>query len=207
MSPFPCNTNRAKIGVSGLEAPYPEVLRAGEKLVVWKMLALLILSSAVVAQTKPNKPTPGQAFGAAPFGLKAGMTEDEIAKLIGRESIITFEDHVMAVMTAPRPDAEFDAYELVISPNAGLVKVMAVGTVIANKQDMTRQYLEMRKRVSRAYGPPTLSAVRNGTVGTQWRSPKPQIANILLIVNGRLSKLYLALTFEFDGFAEYEASK
>ena len=61
----------------------------------------------------------------APFGFHRGMTQDEIIALVGKEMVSSINGDNLVLNPAPKPHPNFEGYTLTISPDKGLLGVMA----------------------------------------------------------------------------------
>ncbi len=76
---------------------------------------------------------PGLCF-AGPFGFNYGMTKDQIIAIVGKDAVIKDQGFVLRVVKAPEADNRFEAYSLIISPDKGLLKIIAAGQTIDTSQ-------------------------------------------------------------------------
>jgi hypothetical protein len=103
--------------------------------------------------------TPGFA---GPFGFDQGMTVEQVRALVGREAVTGQETDsgfgtILHLKTVPRPVPQFTGYDLLFSPTAGLVKIIAITDPIATASDGTglrAQFDNTEKLISRGYGDP-----------------------------------------------------
>src|SRR5207248_6486616 len=67
-----------------------------------------------------------------PFGFRWGMTRDQVIALVGKDAIEEkySRDDQLRLRTAPKPHPDFDGYLVTISPQRGLVKLLASGKTI-----------------------------------------------------------------------------
>jgi hypothetical protein len=72
---------------------------------------------------------PGLCF-AGPFGFDYGMTKEQIIKIVGKDAVIKDQGFILRVIKAPEADSKFEAYTLFISPDKGLLKIIAAGQTI-----------------------------------------------------------------------------
>ena len=66
-------------------------------------------------------------------------------------------DDQLRLRTAPKPHPDFDGYLVTISPQRGLVKLLASGKTIETTRygdEVHRAFEEIRDAVSKVYGPP-----------------------------------------------------
>jgi hypothetical protein len=97
---------------------------------------------------------------AGPFGFDYGMTKDQVIAIVGSKNVIKNKDFLLQVAAAPKPDDNFEVYLLLISPEKGLLKIIATGKTLETSGDGTelRVYFgAMRDVLARKYGPPTKS--------------------------------------------------
>jgi hypothetical protein len=72
---------------------------------------------------------PGLCF-AGPFGFNYGMTKEQIIAKVGKDAVIKDQGFILRVIKAPEADSKFEAYTLLISPDKGLLKIIAAGQTI-----------------------------------------------------------------------------
>jgi hypothetical protein len=95
---------------------------------------------------------------AGPFGFDYGMTKDQVIAAVGRENVIKDQDFVLRVITAPKPDDNFEAYSLLISPEKGLLKIIATGTTIDTSEfgmELKVGFGAMRDSLAKKFGAPS----------------------------------------------------
>jgi hypothetical protein len=95
---------------------------------------------------------------AGPFGFNYGMTKDQVIAIVGSHNVIKNEGILLRVTSAPKPDDDFEAYLLLISPDKGLLKIIAAGKTIDTSGSGTELRVffgAMRDSISKKYGPPT----------------------------------------------------
>src|SRR5438067_137324 len=88
-----------------------------------------------------------------PFGFFFGMTKEQVIRLVGQSAVkeITDEGQTIRLTTAPRPHPAFDYYLVVISPDRGLLKIVAVGNTIQTNgygDDLKSAYNEILDAVA-----------------------------------------------------------
>jgi hypothetical protein len=189
------------------------------------------------APPAPSQEPPAAAAPAAaqdgPFGFYAGETHAQIVAAIGKAAIKSEKKNTLEVTAAPKPDAHFDSYTLIISPKAGLLKIVATGKDQdddANGIKVRAEYAAVKTDITNIYGPATESfdfikstskhkganefilALANSerTLAAYWtKSAFPNNVNsISLEADGLGSELgYLSLEFEFNGYAAYITAK
>ena len=84
------------------------------------VLLVVALSSLAQNQVPPK-----------PFGFELGMTKAQLITAIGQKAITEEKDDVLVLSTAPNPHSSFDSYMVLISPDKGLLKVVAEGLTIS----------------------------------------------------------------------------
>ena len=95
---------------------------------------------------------------AGPFGFEYGMTKDQVVAIVGKDNVLKDKDFLLRVASAPKPDDRFEAYLLLISPEKGLLKIIATGKTIDTSETGTelRVYFgSMRDSISKQYGSPS----------------------------------------------------
>ncbi|MBI0447015.1 hypothetical protein D9600_13890, partial [Deinococcus sp. DB0503] len=65
------------------------------------------------------------SVAAQTFGLQSGMKLEALQKLPGFRKLSS--DFTYAITTPPTPNAQFETYMLLVTPKAGLCKVLALG--------------------------------------------------------------------------------
>lgn len=100
---------------------------------------------------------PGLCF-AGPFGFDYGMTKEQIIKIVGKNAVIKDQGFILRVLKAPEADNKFEAYTLLISPEKGLLKIIAAGQTIdssAYGMEIQVGFKTLRDAVVERYGAPT----------------------------------------------------
>src|SRR6266516_3833612 len=102
---------------------------------------------------------------AGPFGFEYGMTKDQVIAAVGKDKVINTENYkvrnesyILRVASAPKPDDRFEAYLLLISPDKGLLKIIATGKTIDTSEigtELRVNFGAMRDSLSKKYGEPT----------------------------------------------------
>jgi hypothetical protein len=95
---------------------------------------------------------------AGPFGFNYGMTKDQIIAIVGKDAVIKDQGFVLRVLKAPEADNKFEAYTLLISPEKGLVKIIAAGQTIDSSAygvEIQVGFKTLRDAVTARYGAPT----------------------------------------------------
>lgn len=104
---------------------------------------------------------------AGPFGFEYGMTKDQVIAAVGKDKVINTENYkvrnesyILRVASAPKPDDRFETYMLIISPEQGLLKIIATGKTIDTSEvgtELRVNFGAMRDSLSKKYGAPTKS--------------------------------------------------
>ena len=97
---------------------------------------------------------------AGPFGFEYGMTKAQVLAIVGQQNVLKDQDFLLRVASAPKPDDRFEAYLLLISPDKGLLKIIATGKTIDTSEfgsELRVYFGAMRDSVSKQYGPPSNS--------------------------------------------------
>lgn len=97
---------------------------------------------------------------AGPFGFEYGMTKAQVLAIVGQQNVLKDQDFLLRVASAPKPDDRFEAYLLLISPDRGLLKIIATGKTIDTSvlgTELRVNFGAMRDSISKKYGPPTNS--------------------------------------------------
>jgi hypothetical protein len=218
--------------------------RAQENTTTASAPAETIGAKSVVAKTSPPLPedssyekgrTYAQGQSAGPFGFEKGMTREQIIALVGKNTVKASGTHddTLEVATAPKPHSAFESYFLVISPNKGLLKVIAMGKTIATGDsgaEIRSAFDGIVTGVTQKYGPPFKAFdFCNGGVGctdseywmlgllqknrnldTYWKSLQSPNHVLTIGINANALSLnsgYITCGFEFEGFNEYAQEK
>ncbi len=114
----------------------------------WILLLVgLLFSAVVIAQS-------------GPFGFQRGMTKNQIVALVGLKAVDTKASvgDVLRLKTAPKPETAFETYMLLISPDDGLVGIIAIGRDTRTGDDgaeLKSVYDAMLQQLSSRYGGPS----------------------------------------------------
>jgi len=200
-----------------------------KKIVVLCTMSLLAFSAAVTASSTA---VPGQG----PFGFQWGMTKDQIIELVGQKSVKEGDSNgieILNLSTAPKPHPAFESYTLILSPERGLLKIVAVGKTIQTNgfgSEVHDAFIEMRDTVSATYGSAkTFDLLKSGSI---WNEPRewmmgllkkeriltaywnetaklPNHITVIELEGEALSREsgYLSLAYQFEGFSEYLQSQ
>ena len=185
-------------------------------------LAFLCLSTQSFSQEKSG-----------PFGLEAGMTKEQILKIVGDGAVKASEGDAFLLTGVPEAHPDFETYTLLISPESGLLKILAVGksiTTNARGTDMKDAYDSLKGALTSTYGKPNheLDMVSNGSIwiypddwmaglakseralASSWMDiPLPYKLRFIRLDAAAKSKTagYLNLTYEFEGLEAYMKAK
>lgn len=190
------------------------------KKILW--LAFLSLSIQSFSQVK-----------AGPFGLEAGMTKEQIIKTVGESAVKASEGDALVLTNVPEAHPDFEAYALVISPENGLMKMLAMGKSIntdARGSELKSAYNSVKAALTNTYGKPNheLDILSNGSIwiypddwmaalfkaervlASSWMDiPLPDKIRFIRLDAAAKSKTvgYLNLTYEFEGLEAYVKAK
>jgi len=168
-----------------------------------------------------------------PFGLNYGLTRSDIIKLVGEHAIEASKESTLTLTTVPNPYPEFEKYIAMISPEKGLLKIVAIGRNIDTNsfgEELHDKLIEIRDAVAKTYGEPkTLDFVRSGSIWNEprdwmmgllkkertltayWdlRSSTPNHITLVDLQAKALSmdKGYLTLSYEFEGWEAFVDSQ
>lgn len=107
----------------------------------------------------PPASAQGQTVG--PFGLRKGLTKAEAEKISA--PLEEGPAGIYRTERVPRPDAQFQSYWLVITPESGLCAVMAAGTAMEINPEgaqVRAAFAKARTSLAARYGEP--AAVQDG---------------------------------------------
>jgi len=189
-----------------------------------KLLLSLLIVSATTLSAQQTFPTP------KPFGFEAGMTREQVLKLVGKAAIADDSNPEGPIFnTAPSPHPDFGMYSVVISPTHGIVKVIAIGNTIKTNDEgdeLQAKFQEIESGLMAKYGPPTVTidSVQGGdankepqywmlmlsqgerTLEAIW-NPKTgggsETGITLTAKAGGLNEGYIGLVYFFPGFNDY----
>jgi hypothetical protein len=186
-----------------------------------KAVLLLLLSlSAMGVRCQPIERN-------GPFGFYEGETKAEVIAALGRASIKSEKGDQLIVNAAPKPYAEFEEYELVLSSKDGLVKVVGIGRDItedAYGSETRSRFSRLKEALTTTYGKPSDDfdflqsdsiwndprdwmmglAKKERTLRCFWSTSIKGVHLISLSADGLSSdKGYINLGYEFDNFEGY----
>jgi hypothetical protein len=171
-----------------------------------------------------------------PFGFHRGMTKEEVVRLVGAGAVMANrnddDNDMLRLRSAPKPYESFEEYDLKFSPT-GLVKVFAVGKDIRTSSygsEVRESFTQIQEALTQTYGKPsnTFDHLRYGSIWNEPRDwmmgllkkertldyfwmtgPYPNgITSIELEANALSSeKAYIVLSYEFEGFHEYNQQR
>jgi hypothetical protein len=169
---------------------------------------------------------------ASVFGFKAGMTKEQIVAILGGKAPTKVHDDAYTFSTAPSPHPEFESYICFISPEKGLLKVVALSKNIETNdfgEALKDKFEQIQAGVFKAYGQgKSYDYLKEGsiwnepqdwmmgllkderTLETFWQLNPPQdhIAIIALKATAlSREKGYVSLGYEFEGWEQYVDSK
>jgi hypothetical protein len=171
--------------------------------------------------------------GAATFGFYSGETHAQIIAAIGKDSILKQDGDILEVNKAPRPDANFDNFLLIVGKKQGLVKMIATGKDIEDDptgKQMKAQFSTFKTDLTKSYGDPSdnfdfidaKSTLKGSsqfmlaltkterTLAVYWTKKDfgNQITSVSVEGNGLGNdKGYLSMEYEFSGYHAYLLSK
>jgi hypothetical protein len=168
-----------------------------------------------------------------PFGFEAGMTKEQIIEIVGSAAIKETSGDTTIFSNAPKADPIFESYALRISPENGLLKIVALSKNINTNgfgNELKSAFKDIRAALAKIYGRPVheMDLLNNGSIWTRpddWMTallkgerifgcnwidiPLPNRINVIRIDVAAKSKEIgcLYLTYEFEGYAAYMKTK
>ena len=145
-----------------------------------RRLTIVVFTSACVwlngptlvgGQTRAAPSDSGaRAVGSGPFGLRMGMSRDELERAAGPLELV--KPNIYKTTRPPRPHDRFEAYYLVVNRSAGLCKIQASGLTIETNNFGTQLHQEfdnLRGALESKYGPAPVvtDRVRDGSLWTE----------------------------------------
>lgn len=174
---------------------------------------------------------PKQGLASA-FGFKAGMTKEQIVAILGDKALTKVKDDTYTFSTAPTPHSDFEDYLCFISPEKGLLKVVALSKDIETNsfgETLKDKFDQIRTGVSKAYGEgKSFDFLQSGSI---WNDPQDWMMGLLkkernLMTYWKLNasqdhitfvaleavalsqdKGYISLGYEFEGWEQYVDKK
>ena len=168
-----------------------------------------------------------------PFGLEAGMTKEQILKIVGDGAIKASDGDVLLLTAVPEAHPDFETYTLLICPEKGLLKILAMSKSVNTNvrgTELKSAYDSLKASLATTYGKPNhaLDMVSNGSIwiypddwmaglakseralASSWMDiPLPNKLRFIRLDAAAKSKTvgYLNLTYEFEGLEAYMKSK
>ena len=168
-----------------------------------------------------------------PFGFEAGMTMEQIIEIVGSAAIKETTGDTTIFSNAPKADPIFESYALRISPEHGLLKIVALSKNINTNgfgNELKSAFKDIRAAFAKIYGRPVheMDLLTNGSIWTgpdDWMTgllkgervfgcnwidiPLPNKINVIRIDATAKSKEIgcLYLTCEFEGYNAYMKEK
>jgi hypothetical protein len=171
---------------------------------------------------------PSGSCWAAPFGFEYGMSEQQILRMLGSDSLMKIEGDIFYFSKAPKPNDAFEFYALQISPQKGLLKVTAVSKDIDTNvfgDDLVRQFATINHSLTKAYGEgEEFDFLKAGSIWNQdkqwmmallrderefaraWEFSIPTDHMTVILLQARAlspERGYICLSYEFEGYEEY----
>lgn len=176
---------------------------------------------------------PATTARTGPFGFDYGMSKEQVIKLLGKESLVWSKGNDYGFSKAPKPYQAFEGYLLIISPEKGLLKIVAYakGTKTNVFGDALKdEFQEIYDAVSKTYGAGKLyDYLKSGSIWNErqdwmmgllqgdrileyfWNSAKPTNHVVLIRLEASADSIgsgQVKLSYEFEGFEAYaEAEK
>ena len=120
-------------------------------------------SLAEQSPAKPTAPTPTHKLEphiekgpwGGPFGLKMGLTDDQLKAAI--PDIQAAATNIFSTSSPPKPHDSFETYMLITSASTGLCKITAVGKTIQTSQfgdELRNAHKNLKVALTERYGQP-----------------------------------------------------
>jgi hypothetical protein len=168
-----------------------------------------------------------------PFGFEAGMTKEQIIKIVGDGAVKEIIGDTLLLTNVLNADRDYESYALKISPENGLLKIVAMGKEINTNgfgNELKSAYKDLKAALVQIYGKPNheLDVIRNGSI---WLGPDDWMTGLLKrerVLNCSWSDIPLPnrihvmgldavaksresgclyLTYEFEGLEAYMKAK
>lgn len=143
-----------------------------------RLIRAALVSAAVVCASVPTY--------AGPFGLERGMTRDQVVAIVGQSAIIKEKPdrlggEVLELSTVPKPHPMFEQYDLFISKQDGLLKIVAASKDIETSEDgadLSREFRDIRAALVSVYSKPEndFDFVKAGSL---WTEPRDFMMGLL----------------------------
>jgi hypothetical protein len=163
------------------------------------------------------------------------MTKAQITTLLGKGSLKPDKDNpnLYTAETVPKPYPDFDDYILIISPEAGLVKIDASTVTLTTNgegEQLQSEFRKLESALSAKYGEPTGTIDKLKDSGqttaprfwmmelrdqdrnlmTYWREPlnEQHIKFIFILAHASsLTTGWVSVAYEFEGFDDYVSTR
>ncbi len=122
-----------------------------------------------------------QAQQTEPFGLKMGMEKAEVIASVGPNSVEKDFGDVLILTTAPKPDANFAGYVVLVPPETGVAKVIGVSkdvTTNSSGELLQNKFNEFRASLETNYGKATV-VLDFLMPGSTWNEPSDWMMALL----------------------------
>ncbi len=172
---------------------------------------------------------------AGPFGFIPGMSKQAIITKVGRQAVLKDDGDILVLKSAPAPHPDLETYTVMVSPEDGVVKVVAYTRTIRSTRtgdQIKEEYSNLKEALSKKYGKPTneFDFLRSGSLwkeSNEWmqslvskertlacfwehklRAADDPIALIALEAEATSPITgQISLSYEFDGFRQYMAKR
>jgi len=115
---------------------------------------------------------------AGPFGLSAGMTKAQLNKII---KLKPSGKHTCKVSSVPKSNSAFESYILLITPKAGLCKIMAIGKTVTTSvhgTELIQVHDILSETLTKKYGSGTrYDFLKSGSI---WHEPQEWMMGLKL---------------------------
>jgi hypothetical protein len=121
----------------------------------------------------------GIGYAAEPFGLRMGMTLQEIRAAGGNPEETDIQGRYK-LTKVPKPHSDFDIFYITVAPKTGLIDITAAGKLISTSAygtELKSQFENMVQRLSAIYGKATTFDFLR--VGSIWNEPNDWMMGLL----------------------------
>lgn len=197
---------------------------------VFAKLVSFLAVSCVFCSIAPAQAVQSVSGGSktGPFGFYYGETREQIIASIGKSAVTKIVGARLDVSTAPKPYHGIESYILWVSPERGLLKIIAVGDNIETNDSgdqLIQAYRQVQTALVSVYGTPThdfdflkVESIwkepnewmmgllkKDRYLDTSWDGDKTNLPNHLSDVSVdtialRTDTGYLKITYEFEGW-------
>jgi hypothetical protein len=195
------------------------------------LLLCLCACAALAGESKPSTVSSegrkSKSGGSGPFCFEAGMTLNKIKSLVGKKAITLLESGRISLDTAPCPHRDFESYVLTLSPKDGLLKINAIGKIIAthrNGREVEEAFNTIYDALIKKYGmgkkydslnsgslldkpEDWMMGLKKGerSLAAYWSDHLPNRITAISLKAKVISmdQGYLTLGYEFEGFDSY----